>query len=1119
MDVEAWLQGLGLERYVPAFRDNEIDWEVLPKLTSEDLREIGVAAVGHRRKLLDAIAALGASAPVTDASGPPAETATLASRSDAERRQLTIMFCDLVGSTALSARFDPEDLREVIGAYHRCVTETVGRFAGFVAKYMGDGVLVYFGYPRAHEDDPERAVRAALAVIDAIGRLDLSERLQVRLGVASGLVVVGDLIGEGAAQERGVLGETPNLAARLQDLAPPNSVMIAESTRRLLGDLFEYRDLGPVAVKGFARPVSAWQVLQESAVASRFEALRGEALTPFVGREEEIDLLMRRWRRAMVGEGQVVMLGGEAGIGKSRLVDALRERLSSEVHTRLRYFCSPHHQDSALNPFIAQLERAAGFAREDAAATKLDKLEALFALATPPLEDLALVAELLSLPAEPRYPPLGLTPQARKEKTFAALLRQLETLAGRQPVLLIFEDLHWIDPSSRELLGRTIEGAASLPVLIIATHRTEFMPPWSGLPQVTTITLSRFDQRAGAALVGGIAGAAALAADVAAEIVERADGVPLFVEELTKAVIEAGGSEAGIEKTLGALASTSAVPAALHASLMARLDRLGPGPKEVAQIAAVIGREFSYQLLAPIAACGDNELGAALGRLGDAGLVFARGAPPASTYLFKHSLVRDAAYASLLRRRREELHARIVGALESEFPETVEAQPELLAQHLAEAGLVERAVAWWRRAGERATERSANTEAIAHLNHGLKVLQKLPESRQRDELELSLQLALVAPHWASTGFASVEAERVARRAVDLARRLGPDTPDEFRALWACSLYYMVSGQTRTGVELGAQCLELAERIRDPSLIGYARWFMGNCLLWLGDLPMARSHLERGIAEYDLERAQADAARFGFDPGMACRSFLSRVLWHLGFPVQGVACAEDAITAARAARQPFNIVWALSWGAALYQLCGDVVRTEQAAREDLDLATEQVVPFFGAHAMVLGGWAAVRQGQRETGLERIREGIDAFRATGSAIELSHWLGLLAEACRDTGRPEEGLRVVGEALEHVNETGIVYYEPELHRLEGELRLRCDGRDATAAESCFRHAIETASNQGAKSWELRATTALARLWTEQGRRQEARDLLAPVYGWFTEGFDTADLKEAKGLLDELT
>ncbi len=571
IDVPQWLRGLGLEEHARAFANNDIDGSVLPELTSEDLAALGVTSVGQRRKLLSAIAAL--------RGGPPAiAPATSASLADAERRQITIMFCDLAGSTELSSRYDPEDLREMIAAYQRRVAETVARFAGFVAKYMGDGVLVYFGYPQSHEDDAERAVRAGLAVIDAVGRLDLKERLAVRLGVASGLAVVGDLIGEGAARERGVVGATPNLAARLQAIAPPDALAISGATRRLVGNLFECRDLGAVTVKGFDAPVQAWLVLNESAVESRFEALHGETtLTPFVEREEELELLMRRWRRTVGGEGQVALLSGEAGIGKSRLLSALRDRLAGETHTELRLFCSPQHESSALYPFIAQLERAAGFARDDSVDARLDKLEALLAPSAASREELALLAELLSLPAESRYPPLGLSPQRKKENTFAALLRLLEATARRQPVLFICEDLHWIDPSSRELLDRIIERAAALPVLLVATHRPEFVPPWNGLPQVTTMTLTRFDRRAAMALVDRIAGGAALAREVAAEIVERADGVPLFVEELTKAVIEAGGSGEAVAKTLaGALSSTLMVPAALHAPLMARLDRLGP---------------------------------------------------------------------------------------------------------------------------------------------------------------------------------------------------------------------------------------------------------------------------------------------------------------------------------------------------------------------------------------------------------------------------------------------------------------------------------------------------------------------------------------------------------------
>ncbi len=585
MDIEAWLQGLGLERYVPAFRDNEIDWEVLPKLTSEDLREIGVAAIGHRRKILEAIAALRAE------TAAPAPAATADPAAAAERRQLTVMFCDLVGSTALSARLDPEDLREVIGAYHRCVAAVIGRSGGFVAKYMGDGVLAYFGYPQAHEDDAERAVRAGLAVIGAVGRLAAPEPLRVRLGLASGLAVVGDLIGAGSAQEQAVVGETPNLAARLQALAAPDTLVISENTRRQIGGLFETEDLGRQPLAGFAAAQRAWRVIGESGVLSRFEALRAASLTPLVGREEEIELLLRRWRRAAAGEGQIVLVCGEPGIGKSRLAAALRGRLEGEDLTRLRYFCSPHHQESAFYPLIAQLERAAGFERDDPVETRLDKLEALLAPAAPPVEDRALLAEFLSLPARHPVPPSS--PQRRREKTFEALLRQWEALARHKPVFMVFEDLHWLDPSSRELVDRMIVRIASLPVLLVATFRPEFAPPWSGLPEVTALTLARLDRRTGAAMVAGIAGNRALSGEVAVEIIERADGVPLFVEELTKAVLEAGGQGAEVEMALaGAMSPSAAVPSALQAPLMARLDRLGQARKEVAQIAAAIGREF-----------------------------------------------------------------------------------------------------------------------------------------------------------------------------------------------------------------------------------------------------------------------------------------------------------------------------------------------------------------------------------------------------------------------------------------------------------------------------------------------------------------------------------------------
>ena len=668
--------------------------------------------------MLAAISKLAGAAPATTE---PTAREEPEPRDTAERRQVTVMFSDLVGSTALSARMDPEDLREVISAYQKCVAETVQRFGGFVAKYMGDGVLIYFGYPQAHEDDAERAVRAGLELVAAISGLKTHAALQTRVGVATGLVVVGDLIGSGASQEQAIVGETPNLAARLQSIAEPNSVVIAESARRLVGDLFELDDLGSQELKGIAGAVRAWAALRPASVESRFDAMHATGLTELVGREEELELLLRRWSKAKSGEGQVVLLSGEPGIGKSRLTAALLERVAAEPHIRLRNFCSPRHTDSALYPTIGQIERAAGFRHDDTAQAKLDKLDALLAQSSTSPHDAALLAEMLSLPNDRRYPALELTSPERRQKTLEALVLQVAALARENPVLVIFEDAHWADPTSLELFGRIIDKIPSLRALLIVTYRPEFDPPWIGRPHVTALTLNRLGDREIAAIIDSVTGNKLLSPSIRGEIIERTDGIPLFVEEMTKAVLEAE-SEGDARKTAAAVPSSGLnVPASLHASLMARLDRLGPA-KEVAQIGAAMGREFSHALLTAVVRKSEEELGSALGRLTAAGLLFRQGVPPQATYLFKHALVQDAAYGTLLREPRRALHARIAETLESQFAEIAENQPEVLARHFTEAGMSETAIQYWSKAGERALQRSANAEAAAHLTSAIELI-------------------------------------------------------------------------------------------------------------------------------------------------------------------------------------------------------------------------------------------------------------------------------------------------------------------------------------------------------------------------------------------------------------
>jgi len=730
--IADWLHKLGLGQYAQRFAENDISFVILPDLTDQDFEKIGVASLGHRRQLLRAISELkSAPEPGTMTAAP------IAPHDTAERRQVTVMFSDLVGSTALSARMDPEDLHELISAYRKCVAETVGRFGGFVAKYMGDGVLVYFGCPQAHEDDAERAVRAGLELIGAVTALRTHAPLQTRIGIVTGLVVVGNLIGSGAAQEQAVVGETPNIATRLQSIAKPNTVIIAESTRKLLGILFDLQDLGVQDVKGLGAPVRAWAVLQPASVESRFEALHAGGLTEFVGRDEEVEILLRHWAKARGGEGQVVLLSGEAGIGKSRLTAALMERMAHEPHTRLRYFCSPQHTDSALYPVISHMERAAGLAHNDTVQLKLDKLDAVLAKTSTRQQHAALLAGMLLLPNDGRYPALDLAPEQRRQRTLEAVVSQMEALAGQFPVLMILEDAHWADPTSLEAFSRVVDRLGTLHVLLIVTFRLEFEPPWIGRPYVTALTINRLAQRDTEAMIDHVVGNKLVPANLRQDIIERTDGIPLFVEEMTKAVLE-GGSEAAQRAVASIPSPVVAVPASLQGSLMARLDRLGSA-KEIAQIGATIGREFPHTLLSAVVSRTEPELASALNRLIDAGLLFRQGVSRRANYVFKHALVQHAAYETLLRERRRALHARIAETLESQFTEIAENQPELLARHCTAAGLIEKAVGLWGRAGQRSLERSALAQAVEQLTRGIDLIASLPSTPALHRIQIKLQ--------------------------------------------------------------------------------------------------------------------------------------------------------------------------------------------------------------------------------------------------------------------------------------------------------------------------------------------------------------------------------------------
>ena len=1067
-----------------------------------------------------------AETPAAIAAPPMAEPPGLASvASDAERRPLTVMFCDLADSTVLSARLDPEDLQDVIRAYQERCTAIIREYAGFVAKYMGDGILVYFGYPKSLERNAERAVRTGLAIVEAMALLNAELgrakgiEIAVRIGIATGIVMVGEVVGEGMAQERTVIGEAPNMAARLQSLAGRNGIVVGALTKEVAGDAFVYQEMGARELKGIAGLVKTWGVTGLTAdLAEEAETESGAAPAALIGRDEETGLLRRAWQSTKdEGRGQVVLISGEAGIGKSVLVDGLRAEVRAEGLPRIAFRCSPYHTNSELYPVIEHVKRLLRWQPGDTAETRLKALEAMLGSTSQPLAEVVpLFASLLSLSlSEGSYPPLALSPQQQKQHTQDALIAWTLEEAERQPMLEVWEDLHWADPSTLELLGRLIEQVPTVPLLILLTFRPDFLPSWPARSHMTPITLNRLERQHSEALVARLAGDKPLPVEVVEHIVAKTDGVPLYVEELTKTILASDIlRDTGARFELTGPLSSLAIPDTLQASLMARLDRL-PQVREIAQLGSVLGREFAYEMISGLSTAGETTLQEGLGELVEAELLYQRGRPPRARYIFKHALIQDAAYQSLLRRNRQQYHQQVAELLESKFPEVVEAQPELLARHYTEAGSASKAVTHWQRAGQRAIQRSANQEAVGHLSTALEMATALPDTSEGARQELALQLMLGPALVAAKGYAAPEVADTYVRARELCQRLGADA-ELCLVLRGLELYHVVRGAIPTARDFGEQLLHQAERQQDPAVLIGARHALGQALFYLGDLAGARAQVEQGIALYDPEH-HLFANWPGGHPGEQCYLYDAFTLWMLGHSEQAMRRGEEALTLVKGLSNPLSVASAFAFVALVHVLRREPRAALQRAEAAMEIGTEQRNAFYLELGRVVRGWALAMQNQGQEGIAELQDGAANFQDTGARLFLPCLFALQAETLGRAGRNDEGLAAASEALALVNDTEQRCWEAELHRIKGNLSLGASPDD-TAAEICYHQALEVARRQQAKSWELRAATSLARLWRDQGKPEAARELLAPVYDWFTEGFDTADLKDAKVLLDEL-
>jgi class 3 adenylate cyclase/predicted ATPase len=1040
------------------------------------------------------------------------------------RRQLTVMFCDLVGSTELSTKLDPEDLQEIIHGVQALCAKVIKSFDGHIAQFLGDGILVYFGYPKAHENDAERAVLSGLGIIDALAEFELEGdreiKPSVRIGIDTGLVVVGERIGEDSPKETTGIGETPNIAARLQAVAEPNTIVIGAATHMLVETAFRYEDLGDLELKGVAEPMHSWRVVGVVKDQAEVRERGAPEDCQLFGRDEEIGLLERRWAQSKSDHGQAVLISGQAGIGKSALAETVATQIKNDGFSRTTFRFSPYYTNSTLYPVIDHIKRLSQWEVDDTPYTHLAKLEQLLANYDWDLgEVVPLFAALLSLdlPAG-RYHPLNLTPQQQKQRTLDTLVRWTLEEAERRPIFQLWDDLHWADPTTLELLGLLMDQAATASILIVLTFRPAFVPPWPTRSHMTPITLSRLDEPDIEAIVSRLACGKALPTEVVRHIVEKSDGVPLYAEELTKAILGSGllREEASRYDLTGPL-STVAIPATLQESLSARLDRL-PKLREVAQLGAVIGREFDYDMLRAIAPMDDSRLEDGLRQLVEAELLYQRGLPPRAKYIFKHALIQDAAYQSLLKRTREQCHRQVADILETRFPEAVKNQPELLAHHHTEANSPQTAVEYWLKAGQLAVHRFADQEAVGHLEKGLGVLLTLPETIERAKLELTLLTSLGPALMATKGYAAPAVGKAYLRARELCQEL-KDITHLFPVLWGLWMYHMVRAEHESAIELTKQILAVAQTTGDPELALEADFAAGLSTFYSGDLLSAREHLEKAISAYDPKQHKGLGSTYGgLDPCVCCLEYLAWTLWLLGYPDQALKRADEAQPLAKQVANLYTQARSLYWDSLVRQFTGQWEVLRERIQVAIKMATEHGFALVLGVGPIMRGWALVNEGQAEQGVQDIRQGLERYRATGAAFQLPHLLTSLVEAHMKAGQPEEGLSVLLEAMALVEKTGEHYYEAELLRLNGELLLIKSPSDPIEAEACLQRALEIAGRQHAKSLELRAVLSLARLWKHQGKGIEARKLLTNTLAWFAEGFQTADLRDAQAFLNEL-